>query len=911
MPLVGRDAEKRRVESLLAEAAEGRGGALTVRGEPGIGKSVLLDHALSVAAARGMAVLRGTGVESDADLVYSGLHELLYPHLDRLGRLPTPQGDALRVALGLAEGEAANRFLVSAGTLGLLADLADEAPLLCVVDDLQWVDQESVAALLFAARRLPADRVAMLFAVREASMPFETPSIDVLHLPRLAGDEAGRLLDARTPRLADPLRARVLEESHGNPLAIIELGAAHDDGLEHPDAAGRVGVLPVAHRVRDVFHRQIAALPLATRRALLVVAADAGAPLPVMVRVIEDLGGAPADLAPAEHADLIRVGRTVTFHHPLVRAAAYQGEPLHRRVEVHRAYARMLSAAPEVDRRVWHLAAATTVPDETVASELEALAVRAQRRGAVMAVSAAYERAGRLSPDRAAMSGRLVGAAEAAFDAGRADRASRLAAEALAMATDPGVRAGATYVLGAVAYERTSPRADAELTIEAATLVRESDPDRASLALYEAVHAARHGAAHDLVEQAADLMRGLTPPPSWTPVVDALVGWADLFAGHPDRAVGPIRSVQRADARGDATLMLRMTSGFGGLLIGDEDEVVAEMEALLAQVRASGALAWVPYALNALALARLLRGEFAAAHACVAEGAEISDEFGNTTESLAHRSIEIWLHAVRGTEDDCSELAARVLPEARERQRVNAELAAWGLAVLDLSTRRFDLALEGLDAVLRGPARRDVVRRAVPDLVEAAVRRGEPHRAAEAMAEFTAWARQVDRPVITGLALRCRALLADDADAEEMYAESLRLHEEHAGPYDLARTCLVYGEWLRRRRRRTEARARLEAAGAGFERLGARRWADRVTVELEALGGVREEPRPGGPLTLLTPQEWQIVRLAAAGHTNKEIAARLYLSPRTVGHHLYKAYPKLGITARGELAGLLGRAISG
>ncbi|MER6973253.1 AAA family ATPase [Nocardioides sp. NPDC000445] len=908
--LIGRDEEKQQVERLLAEACKERGGALVVRGEPGIGKSVLLDHAVSVAKQQGMAVVRSTGVESDATLVYGGLHQLLYPHLDRVQTLPAPQAAALRVALGLAEGDEANHFLVSAGTLGLLADLAEEAPLLCVVDDLQWIDQESVAALLFAARRLSADRIAMLFAVREASLPFETPSIDVLHLQRLTSDDAGRLLDARAPRLADPLRARVIEESHGNPLAILELSSAHDDVLDHAEAAGRVGALPVAHRVQDVFRRQIAALPVDTRRALLVVAADAGAPLTTMLRVVEDLGGAAADLEPAERAALIQIGTTVTFQHPLVRAAAYQGEPLHRRIEVHHAYAAVLSAATDADRRVWHLSAATTAPDEAVAAELEAAAERSQRRGAAMAVSAAFERAGRLSVDQQSMGRRIAGAAQAAFDAGKPDRASRLAAEALALATDPGVRAEAIYVRGAVAYERASPRTDAELTIEAATLVRETDPERAALNLYEAVHAARHGAAHDLLDQAADLMRDLTPPPHWAPVVDALVGWAELFAGRPDLAIGPMRALQAAGGGEDASLMRRMTAGIGGLLIGDEDDVVAEMDELLAQVRTSGALAWVPYALNSLALARLQRGEFADAHACVAEGAEIADELGNTTEGLANRSIEVWLHAVRGEEDRCRDLAARVLPEARTRHRVNAELAGWGVAMLDLSARRFGAALDGLDEVCRGPAHRDVVRRAVPDLVEAAARSDAPDRCREALTEFARWAEHVDRPVTTGLLLRSRALLAEDAEADGLYAEALRLHEGHAGPYDLARTRLVYGEWLRRRRRRTEARARLVAAISDFERLGSRLWAERARGELNALGGAREEQHVDGPLTLLTPQEWQIVQLAAAGHTNKEIAAKLYLSPRTVGHHLYKAYPKLGVTARSELAKLTGHRVS-
>lgn len=907
MPLVGREDELRRIERLLADARAERSGALVVRGEAGAGKSVLLDRAVSVAKSEGFHVVSGFGVESDANLAYGGLHQLLFPHLDRLDALPGPQAAALRGAFGLAESGEANRFLISAGTLALFADLAEEAPLLCVVDDLQWFDQGSAEALLFGARRFVADQIAMLFAVRETSMPFETPGVEVMHLSGLAKRDAARLLDGHAPGLADPLRARVLDESAGNPLAIIELGSTRrdPDDVDVPDPVGMVGTLPVSVRVQELFRRQIAELPDATRRALLVAASDSAAPLETVLRVVGALGGAAADLAPAERANLVRIAAGVAFRHPLVRAAAYRGEPLHRRVEVHRAYADALTADTDADRRAWHLAAAATAPDETVALGLEGAAERARNRGGAMAVSVGYERAGRLSVDQQRKARRIARSAQAAFDAGKPDRAARLAAEALSLAVDPGIRAEAIYAQGAVAYERTSPRIDAELTIEAGALVRDTDPEHAALALYEAVHAARHGAAHDLLHRAVALLREFTPPQHWASVVAALLGWADLFSGRPRSAVGPMRELLAAVRNGDPDLTHRMTAAVGGLLIAADDDAIAVTEAMLAQVRATGALGWVPYILNVLAVARLLRGEFADARAQVAEGAALSEELGNSTEGLAHRSVAVWLHAVSGEESLSRELAAEVLPDARNRHLVNAEIAAWGLAMLDLSARRFETALDGLERVCRGPARRDLLMRAVPDLVEAAVRSGAPDRAREAFAEFAHWAEHVDSPVVTGHALRCRALLADDDEPEPLYLESLRLHERHGGPYDHARTRLVYGEWLRRQRRRTEARAHLEAAVAGFERLGATLWAERAHGELAAFGGPRTERRGIGPLTLLTPQELQVVQLAAVGHTNKQIAAQLYLSPRTVGHHLYKAYPKLGVTARSDLADLV------
>ncbi|RZQ65643.1 helix-turn-helix transcriptional regulator [Amycolatopsis suaedae] len=902
MPLVGRDSELARIRRLLTDARDGRSGALALRGAAGIGKSALLEQAVSIAEADGgVTVIRGAGVESDSELAYGGLHQLLLPHLDRLDALPAPQAGALRCALGLAEGDEVNRFLISAGTLSLLADLADEAPLLCVVDDLQWLDQASVDALLFAARRFVADPIAMLFAIRETPAPFEIAGVEVVDLPGLATPDATRLLNDHAPDLIEPVRARVLAESGGNPLAIIELGSARSGDESGP--ADQVGPLPVPRRVQEAFRRQIAGLPEPAQRALLVAAADTAAPLATILRVIEALGGQPGDLAPAERHRLLRTDSRITFRHPLVRAAAYQDAPLHLRIEVHRAYADALGEA-DADRRAWHLAAATTAPDEAVAAELERAAERAWHRGGVNAVSAAYDRAGRLSTDRERKARRIARASQAAFDAGKTDRAARLAAEALSLTTDPGVQADAIYTRGAVEYERTSPRADAELAIEAAELVRDSDPERAALTFFEAVHAARHGAAHELLWRAADLMRGFTPPRHWAPVVTALFGWAELFAGRPERAAGPMRELYTAAPGGDNDRMHRITAAIGGLLVADDDLVVTGTEELLADVRATGALGWVPYALNVLAVARLLRGEFADARACVTEGAAVSTELGNTTERLAHRSVEVWLHAVSGDEAGCLALADEVLPRARARHLVNAEIGAWGLGMLDLSARRFAEALDRLETVAKGPASRDVPMRAVPDLVEAAVRAGEPERAREPLTVLRHWAEHAGRPAATGLVLRCRALLAGDDDADALYAEALRLHERYGGPYEHARTGLVYGEWLRRRRRRTEARAHLAAAVSAFERLGAQLWAERARGELAAFGEQGDEPRHSGPLTLLTPQELQVVRLAAAGHTNKEIAAQLFLSPRTVGHHLYKAYPKLGVTGRAGLAGL-------
>ncbi|WP_218920441.1 AAA family ATPase [Lentzea guizhouensis] len=423
MSLVGREVEQARIERLLANARKERSGALGLRGAAGMGKSVLLDHAVSVAEAEhGMRVVRGAGVESDSELAYGGLHQLLFPHLDRVDALPAPQARALRCAFGLSEGDEANRFLISAGTLSLLADLAEDAPLLCVVDDMQWLDQGSVEALLFAARRFVADPIAVLFAVRETAVPFGIAGVEVVDLPGLAAPEAARLLDGHAPELADRVRSRVLAESGGNPLAIIELGSArsavHD--VDESDPAEQVGPLPVTRRVQETFRHQIVELPESTQRALLVAAADTAAPLSTILHVIESLGGAAGDLAPAERDRLVRIDSRITFRHPLVRAAAYQDAPLHRRIEVHRAYAEALHGRR---RRPAGLAPGRRLhrADEAVAAELEGVAERAWHRAGAMAVCAAYERAGRLSADRELKARRIARASQASFDAGKAD----------------------------------------------------------------------------------------------------------------------------------------------------------------------------------------------------------------------------------------------------------------------------------------------------------------------------------------------------------------------------------------------------------------------------------------------------------------------------------------------------------
>jgi DNA-binding CsgD family transcriptional regulator len=934
--LVGRGRELERIALALADVRAGRGGALVIRGEPGMGKTSLLDRAAHDAvndagtgsAARpgaGVRVVRGMGIESETELAFGGLHMMLHPFADRFGALPAQQAAALRSAFGLAETPVHDRFLIGAATLTLLSELAGERPLLCLVDDAQWLDRASADALFFAARRLgAADPILMVFAVRDGARPFPVPGIEALALVGLDRAAASELLDAHDAgaRLTVPARERLLDEAGGNPLALIELAAvlAAEEAAGRADAAGRVGPLRVGGRIQEAFRLQLNEMPAPTRLLLLVVAADGTADLGVVLRAAEALGLGAADLGPAEESRLVVLGTSgegasgeveVRFRHPLIRAVTYQDAAHHQRIAVHGALAAALTGPEHADRRAWHLAAAASGPDEKVAAELERAALRAGHRGGTAAVAAAYERAARLSVEREGRARRIVRAARAAYDAGQPDRATRLAAEAASLTREPAVAAEAVYVRAQVEYERTSPAADAALALEGAELIAASDPERSVLMLTEAMWCARDACARDLLGRGVDRLRSVVLPPgsALVPVVDGLIAYGRLAEGAAGEAVPPMRALLAAARAGSVDdLVNRLIAGFMGLLVADDEAATEVLEAAAADARAEGALGWLPYVLEPLAIARLLRGDFRGAQAVLAEGMSLASDIGMDMQLTVLVGIAARLEAVTGDADRCRSLAGEALDHAGLHP-VNAALASWGLGLLDLAEGRAEAALERLAAVCSGPARHDLLIRAVPDQVEAAVRAAgrasDPARTH--LPAFLEWADHAGGPAATALALRCRALVAEGEEPGEHYRAALALHEK-AGEdrgYDAARTALLYGEWLRRRRRRTEARELLTRAQDAFTRLGAGRWADRAGAELEVLGD-RPVARTHDAdlLRRLTPQELQVVRLAAAGYSNREIGARLYLSPRTVGHHLYKAFPKIGVTRRVELARL-------
>lgn len=903
---MGRAPEQARIDHVLTEVRAGRGGALVIRGEAGAGKTALLQYAADSAGE--LQVLRGVGIESETAVAFAGLHLLFHPYLDRIDALPGPQAAAMRTVFGLSDTPVRDRFLVGAATLSMLSELAEDGPLVCLIDDAQWYDPPSADALLFAARRLRADPVAVLFAARDGTTYLRAPGLDTLQVAALDRNSSVALLDAHAHGIAGPTRARILAEASGNPLAIIELTAALTAQTTRGGAAWTlpVGPLPVADAVQDAFRSQIGELPEPAQQLLLLAAADDTADLGLILRAGDHLGLDASDLQPGEQARLIDLtGDVVTFRHPLIRAAAYQHAPRGWRTAAHRALALSLTTDQDADRRAWHLAAAATGTDETVAAQLERVADRAQLRGGSASVATALERAAQLSLDPSRKATRFVGAARAAYDAGWVDRADECASLVAGLIDDPAILAEATWIRAQVAYERVSPARCAALALDGATPIVSSHPEQAVSMLTDAIGCAKDACDPDLVRRSADQLRAVTLPPGSVlqPVVDGLVGLGDFRDDITQQSVLAMRTLVSAARSGRiAGLVERVLAGYAALIIAEDVAATEILETLVADTRRDGSLGWLPYAQEPLAIAQLLRGQFRDAHTTIAEALVVSAELDQTTQHAIMHAIPAWLAAMAGDAVRCKALSEPTM-QVQAQHPTNAALASWALGLLDLADGRHEAAADRLGGVCDGPAHRDFLLRAVPDYVEAATRVGQVNGPARHLQEFEVWASATAQPHAAALAHRCHALLDSGKGAEPHFEAALGLHS-HEWPYDRARTQHAYGAWLHRQRRRTDARTQLADALNAFESLGATAWANRTRAELNALGDsavVRPGDGDTGLAARLTPQELQVVRLAAAGFSNREIAAQLYLSHRTVGHHLYRAYPKLGITRRTDL----------
>ncbi|QIS11000.1 ATP-binding protein [Nocardia arthritidis] len=890
--LHGRQAEQERIDRLLEGAKEGRSGVLVLRGEPGVGKTALLEYA----AAQGFPTVRSTGIESEAELPFAALHLLLRPGLHLLDSLPGPQRDALRGAFGLAHRDPGDRMLVGLAVLSLLAEETAAGPLLCVIDDAHWLDRATAETLLFVARRLADEGVVMLFATRAGATDFPAPGLPELRVGGLSQESAAALVDERAPDLAPALRYRLLVEAAGNPLALLELPALL--AAEAPNSGPNP--LPLTQRLLVAFNGQVGRLPAATRTLLVLAAAAGTDELGPTLLAGAEMGVLLADLEPAQSAGLVRTdGRTLTFRHPLLRSAIYQGAPLAQRISAHRALADALTAPADADLRAWQLASAATGPDENAAAALEDTADRARGRSGYSGAVAAYERAASLSTDPAARVRRLLLAAETAGEAGQLERARELAERTAAQTADPAVTARLDVVMATAEFAAGKHLSAHRLLLAGAESVRESDPARAARMLVQAAHAAWYLGATELAEVTGRLTELPLPQSDpMTPIARYLV------AGIEARFVTDLRDAAAAARANGADSPRDLVQMCGiGLAVGQDDQVAELTRALLAECRAQGRLSPLPTLLFFRAEAELFLGRPCEAGIAAAEGLRIAEDLGQGQWVSQLCSFLAYLAALEGRETDCHDLAGRALAE--EFGGTAAAGAPWAhaaLGLLDLGYGRVESALSRFAPLTVEPARHHVIgARTLPDLVESAVRLGDSARAGDALIRLSAWAEAAQQDWIAATAARCRALTAPDSAADTHFQEALRLGGR---PFEQARTQLLYGEWLRRAKRKTDARVQLQLAMETFDRLDAAPWADRARTELAALG-VGATPKPAnGVLAKLTPQELQIVRLAAQGLSNRDIAAQLFLSPRTVGHHLYKAYPKLGVVSRGELSDL-------
>ncbi|MEU7142210.1 AAA family ATPase [Nocardia sp. NPDC046473] len=891
--LYGRNEEQRRLLALLDAAEAGRGGALFLVAGPGAGKSALLELAVELAG-DAWQVLRCTGIQSEAELPFAGLQLLLSPVLGGLGALPERQRITLLAAFGVSPAYLAdNRFLVGVGTTSLLTQLSSVGPVLCLIDDAQWLDRPSADALVFAARRLGAHRVAVLFAGRPE---FAAPGVPELRLPPLDTAAARRLLAEHARELPGEIRECVLATAAGNPLALLELPKMNIDTLP-------VGPLPLPERLQCGYQGRIADQTADVRLALLVAAAEETGDLALVLRVLAGLGATADALSAAERSGMISVvGPSIAFAHPLQRAAAYRSAPFPQRLTVHAALAAALADQP--DRRAWHLAAAATGPDETAAAALEAAAHRAYHRTGYATAAMALERAALLSTDRTARLRRLVRAVEAAADAGQPDRALRLADET-ERSTSPGPdeRARLADVRARIEFERGSVRVAHRLLVDAAADIATAQPDRAAAMLIGAAAAAWF--AGDLAEVAA-----------------ARVRMAELNLGRQRAALlavldGPL-AVHSADRRAGVRL-IRSTVRSGrtlpdngpspqltlaqlAMVVGDADDARDILAELTARCRDRGMVGWLPAVCGTLGTAEVLLGHFHEADAALTEGLRIAQEVDQPNRICQANAMLAVLAAIRGEEQRCHELAERCLrKQSTDFNAVDLAQAEWALGLLDLAYGRYEAAVDRLENLYDSPYRAlGQWVHLMGDRVEAAVRLRRPDRARVPLLILEQWSAATHSPWIEACLLRCRGMLDSDGDA---YARALVMHAAEQRWFDHARTGLLYGEWLRRERCKTEARSVLRGSLRTFERLDARPWADRARTELRAAGEAVAEPR-SDLAALLTPQEFEVVRLAATGATNKEIGSKLLLSPKTVAHHLYRAFPKLGVTNRHGLAGV-------
>jgi DNA-binding CsgD family transcriptional regulator len=913
--LRGRGNECGALDRLIEAVRAGASRVLVVRGEPGVGKTALLDYLSGHAP--GCRVVRAVGAQPEMELAFAGLHQLCAPMLDHLDRLPVPQRDALRTAFGISPGAAPNSFFTGLAVLGLLSEVAGERPLVCVVDDEQWLDRMSAQVLGFVARRLAAEPVSLVFGARDPGE--ELAGLPQMTVQGLGERDARALLDSV---LTGPVDSRVCEriiaETHGNPLALLELPW----GLTPEQLAGGFGLpseMPLTGRIEDSFRRQLSALPAQTGRLLLLAAADpSGDPLLVW-RAAAKLSIPARAATSAVEAGLVEFGTRVRFRHSLARSAAYRSASLPDRQEAHGALAEATDAGLDPDRRAWHRAQAAAGPDEEVAAELERSAGRAQRRGGLAAAAAFLERAALLTPAPARRAQRMLTAAQAKYQAGALDPALELLVVAEVGPLDALRAAQVEHLRGQIAFDQQRGAIAPRLLLGAARLLDPLNPCLAREAHLEALMAAvwagglgSPGGVRKVAEAALAAPPAADPPRAADAMLDAIA--LRFTHGYVTAAPALTRALKlllALDSSPDEArrwqwlVGARSASALIAVELWDFESWRALAASQVQAARDTGASVRLQFALTYLARAHLLAGDLAAAAELLDEDRLIADATGNPPIPIAAMMLAAW----RGRELEAAEVI--------EATMKTATVHGGGSILVDFADHANSVLYNGLG---RHDAARDAARRAydhdqlgfgpfiAPELAEAASRTGDDALVMTTLEWLSERARVTPTDWALGIQARLRALLGEGQSAGRLYCESID-HLGRAGiRAELARSHLLYGEWLRRQGRRIDAREQLRAAYGMLDTMGMEAFAERARRELAATGETvrKRAPRAAGSQAgeasdALTVQEAQVARLAYEGLSNTEISTRLFISPRTVQYHLSKVFTKLDISSRGQL----------
>jgi DNA-binding CsgD family transcriptional regulator len=903
--LSGRSAECESLDRLLGTVRAGRRAVLVLRGDPGVGKTSLMDHLR--ARASDCHVLRATGVPSEMALAFAGLHQLLGPFLDRRERLPEPQRRALGTAFGLSAGDAPDRFLVGLATLGLLAEVSEERPVVCLVDDAQWLDRISAQTLAFVARRLLAEPVALVFAAR-------LPSDALSGLPEMAVEglryaDARALLDSVvTGPLDERVRNRIIAEARGNPLALLELPR----GLSPAQLAGGFGApdaMTLPRRIEKSFRQRLAPLPAQTRRLLLIAAAEPIGDPALLRDAAARLGIERVETAAAAAADVLEIGAWVGFRHPLVRSAVYRAATPDERRAVHQALADATDPDLDPDRRAWHRAQATSGPDEQVAEELARAAGRVQARGGLAAAAAFLDRSARLTLDPGRRARRALVAAEAENQAGAFDAALDLVAEAEAGPLGELERAQADVLRAQIAFASNRGNEALPLLLKGARRLEPLDArlagDTYLAAMSAAIFAGRLARGVGPMEVAEAVRAAPLPPPS-RPGDQLLEGLALLYAeGYAaavptlQRAIAGFRGERLSPEEGLRQLWLACITA---ALLWDDASWEALSALHLKLARDTGALSELTIALSSRVYVHLFIGE-------LREAAELIEELDGLAQAIGTHLAPygpLGLAAWRGTDDDVERRVADALADVVVRgEGIGVTVAEWATAVRDNGSGRYERALAAARrASDHRPERAASSNWALVELIEAAARSGEAGDARDALQRLMEVTRASGTDWAAGVEARSRALVSDGDEADALYREAIDRLGRTRARLDLARAHLLYGEWLRRQSRRLDARTQLRTASELFLAAGADAFGERARRELLATGETVRQ-RTSQARDELTPHEAQIAGLARDGQTNPEIAAQLFLSPRTVEWHLGNVFSKLGISSRRELRGSL------